>query len=1272
MANEVVREVNPIVSPDSIRASLNFLNAFNETHTKRFCSREDANGCKYIGTTENFGDEILIESRKLKMDKPSLKKVFNVNTFEDYFDIDFSDLMESYYQQNMLVALLKKDVLVHGSEYILKFEGCTKEEVIRSKFYKNSDDVAESEIFYTTTTPPTLVINELEEVPLELTFGDESENTVYMFYDSLATHDMIDDIIEENDSYEISINVTQLFENLPFVWITNKTLFHHDIQFEPGEIEEIRCPETLDVPNMMLWLNMFVVLGSMSDGLKIGTGGDGHLHVYFKGRTYENCDYYSQVDHVPGDDVKLEIWAHAANENYEPDYVEEGSKHTRVSQEVDKIFITLAYTNSIAKPGKVYYSTRQIYDFDRDKVKINVILDQNYRYSHRTEYWDYEPSSAPFLYDNNLTEKGYYKISIPFFEGNDNEEKWISVFDVHLKNNGEEETPFNDRKNAVSGIHIDAGTDYTTHGVIKDQGLVYNLDRFDGIPDYLKSLYDRKLHRSHVEVYAIRDREYHNTITKKQTAALILDSGTPITEVRQVDSSYPIVIYYDAESQRFKSHYDRVVDPDNSVSEINYVSGNLFSNMNIPIRSSYPKFVYHGNNYFSLGLSAFDRDKEIARVYAITNDSIKYENNAIANRPARTLARICDIPTDFTQLIHIKNTAPTIVFDMNYVRTEVSNNDYVLDLLYNKRTLYSAFDMIESGGLYRPHVDKFIMPYNEVGPRVWFRRHDLENKYGVWNNFGKKADLTFATIIIEDGGADFAVNDTFYFMIGGRAYDCTVTTVDGSGAITDFSIAFDDTNKYVDPNNLGDKEVVIDCVKRSTESISDISISITFGSSYWEDLFIKKINVVRKWTHTYQYDETGNIWIWSYDDDTESWIQEVQVTGVPIIYNMYDINNRKTRSLNDSMLYNMTKCQNIIDSAYIIDQYQNRNIYQFNMPYDQGFDPTIDIIHDLDAYNVQGGIYTILEDTEDLNNGIICQFTIDPTYTRGSHEYEVNPYVISRYHELNLSKFHNYSNKLMIINNNSIQPELCLFFPSRNYHRYNSNVGYITDNQYNITYYGGDITYADMLYADEDLNVDWIKPDKTAASMIYHYNEYKVPSSFKDEETRLKVSNRQYLINFCVDRFHMDLEYANTLTRDQLYTYAITHMHMQNGLVYKRDGLNKDHAINDKVLSNPVNAKPKGVGLQPSGDFLNITKNDMDINVDIDYTDGFAPPLYIFEMDDPDDRMSGIHSDYRIYDEMDNDITELSMIIKTVEVEEDVFAKYKYIFRNNKWIKLIK
>ena len=1257
MANEVVREVNPIVSPDSIRASLNFLNAFNETHTKRFCSREDANGCKYIGTTENFGDEILIESRKLKMDKPSLKKVFNVNTFEDYFDIDFSDLMESYYQQNMLVALLKKDVLVHGSEYLLKFENCEKQTIIRAEFNDPDKNHIVEDEFYVTTTAPVLMVDG-NPVTLELTFGDETADTKYMFHDDNSTHDMIDEIIDNDPTYDVIINITQMFEGLPCAWIANDLMFDKSNLGLESDTQVCQVPPAIFAPidpaGMHAYLNGHVILDSMVDGFFIGTDGNNITRLYLKHRTYEQCDAYNTYHSTGSEHLYFEVWAHAKNENYDQSIM-----YNNETTAVDAIYIILWYTDDVLPEGKACAVGRQVITFNDENLKVRIGT-----YGWHEKYWDTSTEST----FEDIAPQGWYKINNPYRKPN--EDTITELFEISFK---KVVNPlFNDCKNAVSGIHIDAGTDYTTHGVIKDQGLVYNLDRFDGIPDYLKSLYDRKLHRSHVEVYAIRDREYHNTITKKQTAALILDSGTPITEVRQVDSSYPIVIYYDAESQRFKYHPDKYTDPDNSVSEINYVSGNLFSNMNIPIRSSYPKFVYHGNNYFSLGLSAFDRDKEIARVYAITNDSIKYENNAIANRPARTLARICDIPTDFTQLIHIKNTAPTIVFDMNYVRTEVSNNDKVLDLLYNKRTLYSAFVVNDSGGLYRPHVDKFIVPYNEVGPRVWFRRYDLEKKYAVWNNFGKKADLTFATIIIEDGGADFAVNDTFYFMIGGRAYDCTVTTVDGSGAITDFSIAFNDTNKYVDPNNLGDKEVVIDCVKRSTESTSDISISITFGSSYWEDLFIKKTNVVRKWTHTYQYDETGNIWIWSYDDDTESWIQEVQVTGVPIIYNMYDINNRKTRSLNDSMLYNMTKCQNIIDSAYIIDQYQNRNIYQFNMPYDQGFDPTIDIIHDLDAYNVQGGIYTILEDTEDLNNGIICQFTIDPTYTRGSHEYEVNPYVISRYHELNLSKFHNYSNKLMIINNNSIQPELCLFFPSRNYHRYNSNVGYITDNQYNITYYGGDITYADMLYADEDLNVDWIKPDKTAASMIYHYNEYKVPSSFKDEETRLKVSNRQYLINFCVDRFHMDLEYANTLTHDQLYTYAITHMHMQNGLVYKRDGLNKDHAINDKVLSNPVNAKPKGVGLQPSGDFLNITKNDMDINVDIDYTDGFAPPLYIFEMDDPDDRMSGIHSDYRIYDEMDNDITELSMIIKTVEVEEDVFAKYKYIFRNNKWIKLIK
>lgn len=40
MANEI-REANPMLSPDSVRATMNFLHAFNETHTKRFNGYED-------------------------------------------------------------------------------------------------------------------------------------------------------------------------------------------------------------------------------------------------------------------------------------------------------------------------------------------------------------------------------------------------------------------------------------------------------------------------------------------------------------------------------------------------------------------------------------------------------------------------------------------------------------------------------------------------------------------------------------------------------------------------------------------------------------------------------------------------------------------------------------------------------------------------------------------------------------------------------------------------------------------------------------------------------------------------------------------------------------------------------------------------------------------------------------------------------------------------------------------------------------------------------
>ena len=76
------------------------------------------------------------------------------------------------------------------------------------------------------------------------------------------------------------------------------------------------------------------------------------------------------------------------------------------------------------------------------------------------------------------------------------------------------------------------------------------------------------------------------------------------------------------------------------------------------------------------------------RVYVLSNDNIEYENNkkSLYPKPARTAARICDIPTSIAQLSGMSNIAPTYVVDKDYVRTEASFSEEDKNRLYNINT----------------------------------------------------------------------------------------------------------------------------------------------------------------------------------------------------------------------------------------------------------------------------------------------------------------------------------------------------------------------------------------------------------------------------------------------------------------------------------------------------------------------------------------------------------------------------------------------------------
>ena len=66
---------SPQMTPDSLRQKLHMDKAFYELHTKKYFGRQDINGLEYAGTVENFGSEMLLESRKMRMLRPPLSEV---------------------------------------------------------------------------------------------------------------------------------------------------------------------------------------------------------------------------------------------------------------------------------------------------------------------------------------------------------------------------------------------------------------------------------------------------------------------------------------------------------------------------------------------------------------------------------------------------------------------------------------------------------------------------------------------------------------------------------------------------------------------------------------------------------------------------------------------------------------------------------------------------------------------------------------------------------------------------------------------------------------------------------------------------------------------------------------------------------------------------------------------------------------------------------------------------------------------------------------------
>lgn len=187
----------------------------------------------------------------------------------------------------------------------------------------------------------------------------------------------------------------------------------------------------------------------------------------------------------------------------------------------------------------------------------------------------------------------------------------------------------------------------------------------------------------------------------------------------------------------------------------------------------------------------------IGRVYVLSNDDITYKNNANEQfpKPARTAARICDIPTSVIQLTGVSGLSTTPIIDNKYVRTEASYTEADEDRLRNKinsrwvrPTALTANGKPVWSELGFPNRFAFPTPYTLM--QVDMVNH---NDFRVWENLNPEVDIFKISIRqITNAGEGYQVNDRGECIIGGYAFTYEIREVDNNGGVTQVALSPDD------------------------------------------------------------------------------------------------------------------------------------------------------------------------------------------------------------------------------------------------------------------------------------------------------------------------------------------------------------------------------------------------------------------------------------------------------------------------------------------------
>lgn len=1265
------------MSPDSLRQMLHLNKKFFSLFANQDVGYVDKNGYQYYGNIHNYGGEVYLESRKLLMQKPPIDTLHVSDTFSYYFDIRYAEDVNTINEQNMLICSLKKNVFLENHTYKIKFPDCKNELICRSVSRSDPNIVAEEAVV--TESNPVLIIDGNE---VELVFSDIG-NTKFYFMRNELTEPFINDDIDE-EPWEsitddvITIELTDKDCDLPFIWVYNDKLrTKDDASFEIYDPVYSRPVMLYGTDGHDQNYLLPLVYGQWPLQLNVET--EWFVRVYpadtyeftiptdehdIKKNLFVVCDelwlYTSSTDHTEFDQ---RITYNLHTSDYVSHYVL--SDVNGYMGNDGKFYSTPLHTQPITPDNihRYYDKGNDIYYVYDPKEKVFHELDETVEQatgvlSHYTG-WKFDTDGDGKVY-------AYIKLDQFYLNYHGINTYNLGLFKTSVRPEYKYETE-ELSINAVSGIHVHSDSMYSDNGIIEHNGLIHNLYEFDGLPAYFQKFEDDKNRCfNRIELYAIRDKINGKNLhaTDKPTAALILDSGYPIN-MEDMNSSYDSLesgIRYNYNLKRYDPYYVITDDVKNILTDIGYVDKYHLADVNIPRANKKYRLVYHGNRFFSCEVIQDFESKNYGRIYHVSNDPARYENNGSRGLPGSTLARICDIPTDFGQLTHVPNVAPTYVVDILYTRTQ--NN----------------FSNTDNEDIWNKHIVSYVHDDTMIFDKYKnLNTIDLnQDKYYTWLNLNPYIELseTVYPITVADGGSGYEVGDEFTFMLGGQTIIGEVTAETGNVA----TIVSIPETYLVNISFLKPVQVFNTVARSGVGSGLKINITITDYADYAktrdelnDELFLLK------------FDDRDNLWMYRYNTTDLVWYRDFQVFGTEGFDNPYWVTTDD--SIENVYVKNLTQTTSFISNKDDVYEYTDG---QIKIPYST-WSPFIstDIIPaetnlDTDLHvemndaviNSQNSYYYLFK--EPFENYVRARlFELYPDEVANSLQ-------LPKGHQLNMREYTNRTCAFSYVNGDNMQPNVCIFDSKSSY------INGYEDYEANVVINHKE-TYTTKHIIDS-LDNPTFKEAICDSSYVLRKNLYRIdettPAFYnKMKSTYIDTHNREWLLDYIeesiskyADPVIVESFYIETLSdnrprwrysTEEIKTYALYNAHYRHGELTWPDisGTTPDPdngrydlgypltQLNEIELFQAVNTSAKTGTVQPKGDYviLDAETYDPTVHINGESTISLMDILHIFEIDiHPADM-----NNFRMYDANGNDISKNSLLIHGTDL---------FYFDEDQWV----